>query len=258
MHPVITLLTDFGHQDPFVGTMKGVILSIVPNVEIVDLTHQISPGDVHAGAFALHTCYHYFPENTIHVIVIDPGVGSSRQALVVKTENYYFIAPDNSVLEWIFHEHPDARVYCLNRPNYFLEVSHTFHGRDIFAPVAAHLAKGVKVEDLGEKCTHFIKGDLGTVKTLGKALHGSIIYIDRFGNAVTNIHSSQINDLNITNALIKGNRVDSFCSYYSERSAGESLMLVGSHGYLEIAVNRGSARENLGLQTGDQVVVHWA
>src|SRR3989442_15159550 len=180
---LITLATDFGFSDWFVGTMKGVILGIAPRAAIVDITHEIPAGDIRAGAFALRASYRFFPKGTVHVVVVDPGVGSERKAIVVETDNYFFIGPDNGVLSWALAKERIKTIRALENEHYFLHpISGTFHGRDIFAPVAAHLASGVPTRKLGPVSKDFMRLPWPEPKRARNRIEAKIVCIDRFGN----------------------------------------------------------------------------
>lgn len=253
---VITLLTDFGQRDGFVGVMKGVILGIAPTVRIVDIGHEIEPHDVDAGAFVLRSAYRFFPPDSIHVVVIDPGVGSTRRVLAVKASNQVFLAPDNGVLKYIWRECPDAEVRAVEQSSLFLpKVSQTFHGRDIFAPVAAHLARGLPVEEVGPLISDFQYGEVPAPKFEAHCIAASVIYIDRFGNLITNISEEAAGQLHPTELEIRGRRwpLRGLSASYAEGSPGEPLVLIGSSGFLEIAINSGRAADVLGLRVGGQV-----
>ena len=188
MANVITLTTDFGTADGFVGAMKGVILSLAPQATVIDVTHGIPPHDVRAGAFALETALPYFPQNAIHVVVVDPGVGSERAAILVETEQGRFVAPDNGVLTSVVPNDSAAHVYSLDKPNYWRrQVSATFHGRDVFAPVAAHLARGVRPALLGTPRAEMVRLPWPQPHRHGDEIRGEVIHVDRFGNLITNV-----------------------------------------------------------------------
>lgn len=246
---VIALLTDFGTQDHYVGAMKGVILSINENVKIVDISHDIEPQNILSAGFVLSSCYKNFPAKTIFVSVVDPGVGSDRKAVLVATDEYFFVAPDNGLLSFVFESGENFRVFELENREFFAEnVSNTFHGRDIFAPVAAHLSKGISVEMFGNQSNSYIlmnlPSDLDTAQ---------IIHIDRFGNLVTNLRGEnlpekfaiEIGEMNI-------NRT---CSFYSEAAEGELILIFGSSGFLEISAVGSSAAEILKLNRNTKILV---
>ncbi len=262
---IITLLTDFGTDDEYVGVMKGVILSISPSTTIVDITHQIDRQDVVQAAFAIHSAYHYFPEGTVHLIVVDPGVGTERGLLALNLKNHFFIAPDNGVLTLLLNEKNVSALNLVTNPSYFRNtVSRTFHGRDIIAPVGAHIAKGLEANELGPQI------DLQQVVCLdglrarcteNGELRGEVTTIDRFGNLITNIKSEQLTEclgagrqekirVRIRSTVIKG-----LSDTYAGVRSNTPLALVGSRGYLEIAVNKGSAAQHLSAEKGENVRV---
>ena len=187
--PIITLTTDFGLNDHFVGTMKGVILDIVPDAEIVDICHSVQPFDILDGALTLAQAYSYYPEWTVHMVVVDPGVGSARPAIIASTGVYSFIAPDNGVLSLMYAREERLSVRHITAEHYFLQpLSNTFHGRDVFAPAAAYRAKGVDLEKFGEEITDFVRFNAPRPKAVdAKTLRGVVLKVDRFGNLVTNI-----------------------------------------------------------------------
>lgn len=262
---IITLTTDFGTSDAYVGVMKGVILGINPNVQIVDITHAVPPQDIHEAAFLIHSAYRYFPKGTIHVIVVDPGVGSDRRTIVCQTDGAFFVCPDNGILTYLLQEvenggEQSADVVAIQNQVYCLpEVSQTFHGRDIFAPVAAHLSLGVPLDDIGPPVRDLVQLPIPDLKVSDRKLTGQIIKIDSFGNAITNISETALTRLKsapnyeITIGSIQLRRIN---RAYAESEIGESLAIIGSFGMLEIAVNGGSAEAALGLKWGDAVVIH--
>ena len=262
---VITLLTDFGTDDEYVGLMKGVILSINPSATIVDLTHQINPQDIVQAAFTIHSGYHYFPKGTVHLIVVDPGVGTERGLLALKLENHFFIAPDNGVLSLLLNENGISSLNQITNPNYFrASVSQTFHGRDIIAPVGAHIASGVEVNELGPEIDvlNVVCFDqLDALCTEQGELKGEVVAIDHFGNLITNIKSEQLTEclpagpqakirIKIRSNVIKG-----LAGTYANMPSDTPLALIGSRGYLEIAVNKGNAAQRLKAKKGDEVWV---
>lgn len=254
--PAITLLTDFGHKDNFVGIMKGVIARIAPSANIIDLCHEIPAQDIRAGAFCLKTAYAYFPKGTIHVVVVDPGVGSKRLPILVKTKDYYFIGPDNGVLSLALDELKIIDIIRLDNAKFHLpRVSNTFHGRDIFSAVAAHIAKGMRYSKCGTRIKQYKKITLPKPHITSAAIHAEIIYIDRFGNLITNVSAAdagkRINPLiTIKNKVISGIKVS-----YAGARPGEALAIWGSAGFLEIAVNCASAQKKLKAAIGDEVTL---
>lgn len=260
--PAIVLLTDFGFRDSYVGVMKGVIRTISRSAEIIDLSHNIMPQDVAEAAFVLSASYRYFPPETIFVCVVDPGVGTDRAVLCMQAAGKVFLAPDNGLLSVIEEEAGREEVRKVTERKYFLaEPSSTFHGRDIFAPVAAHLAQGVELQKLGPVQRYIRKLRLPKpIRAADGSLRGEIIYIDQFGNLITNIRGATLTREpegpgEQVQVRVKRREVTGLAGTYGDRDAGELLALVGSSGYLEIAVNQGSAAQLLGCEKGDSVTL---
>ena len=255
--PLITLLTDFGTADYFVGAVKGAILSVNPRVVIADITHEIPPQDVEAAAFTLVASYQTFPAGTIHVAVVDPGVGSARRAIVVSAGKRFFVGPDNGIFTYIYDRHPSHRAFHVTKEKYFRRpTSTTFHGRDIFAPVAAALSTGVKPEKFGDLITDAVRLKTSLLPVVQKngRIEGRIIHIDRFGNCVTNLTPDLLGHDGVL--LVKGKQVREFRDFYGEAdSAGKLFAIWGSAGFLEISVNRGSAAKILRAKRGDTVTL---
>lgn len=255
----ITLTTDFGTDDWFVGTMKGVVLGINPHAAMVDITHEISPGDVRAGSFSLMAACRYFPKGTIHVAVVDPGVGSQRRAIALQTADYLFVGPDNGVLSWAVRNQEIKAIRQLENPKYFLEtVSRTFHGRDIFAPVAAHLSRGLQLKQLGRELKDFMRLPWPKPTRKHGHIHGEIVHIDRFGNAITNLRAEDVDAERKGRCEVIGKRKVrcALMEFYSAVPHGSPLAAIGSCGFLEISVNGHSAAHRFGLTIGDGVIVH--
>jgi S-adenosylmethionine hydrolase len=255
---IITLTTDFGTQDWFVGTMKGVILGINRRAIIVDLTHEIPASDLRAGAFALAAGYRYFPKDTIHAAVVDPGVGSDRRAIAVQTANYFFVGPDNGVLSLALAGEKVKSIRQLTNAAFFLKpVSQTFHGRDIFAPVAAHLSRGVPIEKLGAPLKDFVRLDWPRPRVRGGTVEGEIVHVDRFGNLITNLDAGSLRALGRRSREVsaKRRRLCAVASCYSAVPVGQPVAVLGSTGLLEIAINGGNAAQRLGLRIGDVVAI---
>jgi S-adenosylmethionine hydrolase len=255
---VITLTTDFGTSDWFVGTMKGVIASIAPQCMVVDLTHDLPPGNIRGGAFALAASHRFFPKGTIHVAVIDPGVGSRRRAIAVQTANGVFVGPDNGVLSWALAKEKPRAIHALENEAYFLQpVSQTFHGRDIFAPVAAHLSRGVPIQKLGPALKEFVRLDWPEPRVRRGGLEGEVVYIDRFGNAITNLEGRLLEGSGRASCEVHAKRRWNcpLKTFYQAVPPKRPVALVGSSGFLEIAVNGGSAERVLGLRIGTRVVL---
>jgi S-adenosylmethionine hydrolase len=255
---LVTLTTDFGNKDWFVGTMKGVILNIAPQAMLVDITHEIPPGDIRAGAFALAASYRFFPKGTIHLAVVDPGVGSDRRAIVAQTANYVFVGPDNGVLSWALSQEKIKAIHALENEKYFLHpISLTFHGRDIFAPVAAHLARGMAVSKLGPALKQLVNLPMPKPRRRDNRIEGEVLYIDRFGNAITNLSGDYLaySTKAVCEIYGKRPRLCQFGSFYQAVPAGKPIALVGSSSFVEIAINGGSAEKVLGVRPGTRVVL---
>jgi S-adenosylmethionine hydrolase len=253
---IITLTTDYGSSDHFAGTMKGVILGINPGAQIVDITHDVQPFEIRDGAFTIAQAYQYFPKRTIHVVVVDPGVGSTQRPLLAEMAGQYFIAPDNGVLSMICaREKPKVR-HIINHRYFLPEVSRTFHGRDVFAPVAAHLAAGVPPGSFGKRIEDYVRLDFDKPAHIGKgSWTGTILKVDRFGNLITNLHIGEFPGVNTHAFELKvGLRaLTRLALTFTECAPGELFVLVGSSGYLEVASNQGSAAQALGCGAGSPV-----
>lgn len=251
----IALLTDFGTRDYFVGAMKGVILSINPKASVVDITHEIEPQNIAAASFTLRACYKNFPKKTVFIAVVDPGVGSDRKAILVETGDYYFIAPDNGLLSFVFSEEGNYRVFELRNEKFFAEkVSATFHGRDVFAPVAAHLSKGIQPNEFGRQTTdyfHFNKTKPRTISP-GK-IEAEIIHIDRFGNLITNLAKENLPETFVLE--INDKKIEKRQNYFAEAETGELIMIFGSAGFLEIVAFQDSAKRLLNAEIGQHIIV---
>lgn len=256
--PLITLLTDFGTQDVYVGVMKGVIAQICPQAQVIDLTHAIPPQDLLAARFNLLNAYPYFPAGTLHLAVVDPGVGTARRGIAVETERGLLIGPDNGIFSGILQRYPAQAVVALTQAEYWRTpiLSPTFHGRDVFAPATAHLARGVPLQALGETIApdSLIRMDIPAVMRVGARLQGWVQYCDRFGNLITNLAPEHLPStpwqVQIEPHAVPPART------YGEAGPGQPVALIGSHGWLEIAVNGGSAQALLqaGVGTGVWVV----
>jgi S-adenosylmethionine hydrolase len=250
---IITLLTDFGTRDYFVGAMKGAILSVNSDAQIIDVTHEIPPQDVRAGAFTLLNYYATFPPKTIHVCVVDPGVGSRRRAILAETGDYFFVAPDNGLLSFVFAKEKDFRVFELTNENFFRHpVSQTFHGRDVFAPVAAHLSKGVSPSEFGREIKDFLRFEMPPPQRVSDTqTEAEIIHIDRFGNLITNLKSEDLPETFVLQ--VNGKRIAAHQKYYAETETGKIFSIMGSAGFLEIVAFRDSAKNLLNAKTGGKV-----
>lgn len=263
--PVITLLTDFGDQDAYVAIMKGVILTINPRATIVDITHGIGPQDVRRVAYLMPATFRYFPRETVHIVVVDPGVGSSRAIIALRMQGHTFLAPDNGVLSLLLADNQVEAVYRVENPEYFLDpVSNTFHGRDIFAPVGAHLALGLPFNRLGPPLDHSALERLDLPQTrisADGALLGAVIDVDRYGNLITNLdwntikwHYPEVGGERLRFKIGK-HSITGLCRTYDDVGPKKPLVLVGSRGWLEISVNRGSAEELLAAKVDTPVTV---
>ena len=260
--PCITLITDFGTTDHYAGTMKGVILNINPDVQMVDICHQIAPYDIFEAAYALVQSYRFFPPNTIHLVVVDPGVGTARRPILASAGQYRFVAPDNGVLSLLFGREENVTVRHITADHYFLNpVSHTFQGRDVFAPVAGWLSKGVEVEKFGDPITDYAKFTSPRPKRVGENLvKGMTLKVDSFGNIITNITPEDVPELFSENPppfriIINDREITRLNLAYSMGRAGEFFAIVGSSGFIEICTNRGSAAKMLKANRGVEVGV---
>ena len=258
--PLITLTTDFGLNDHFVGTIKGVILDIAPEAEIIDICHAVQAFDVLDGALTIAQAYSYFPNATVHVVVVDPGVGTTRRPIVLSTGRHYFVAPDNGVLSLVYAREERLQVRHIDAAHYYRQpVSKTFHARDIFAPVAAYLAKGVELAKFGEEITDFVRFNAPKPKpTEGNTLRGVVLKVDRFGNMVTNFTSQDVPALFQDNPpafkITVGKReITEMHANYAEGAPNEVFGILGSMGYLEIAANRAAAAQIVGSGKGSEV-----
>jgi S-adenosyl-L-methionine hydrolase (adenosine-forming) len=271
MGRIITLTTDFGLADGFVGTMKGVILSINPNATIVDITHDIAPQNVEQGAFLFANAAKYFPADTIHVVVVDPGVGSARREIALEAGEAVFVAPDNGVLSLAIDNrrlemeysisNPQSLPHAvhLTKPAYWLpRVSNTFHGRDIFAPVAAHLSVGVPLQALGDAIEDWVQlPSCAAAFRAGDEIVGRVVHIDRFGNVITDIDEGMLVAVDRTriNVRIARRQVHGIKGVYVDAASGQMIALIGSGGQLEVALRDGNAAAALGARIGDEVIL---
>jgi S-adenosyl-L-methionine hydrolase (adenosine-forming) len=257
---IITLTTDFG--DLYPAAMKAVILGINPSVQIVDVTHSIRQAGIREGAFALYSLVSYFPPKTVHVGVVDPGVGTSRRALAIKTgkqgQKQFLVGPDNGLLIPAARRLGEMEIYEITNRDFILKsgISVTFHGRDILAPVGAHLSEGIEIEKVGPRMSDFVDLDFGNFGIDGPFLIGEVIFADSFGNVITNIPEDMILKFSTFGSQVEVNgRQVPFIQTYSFAGQEEPLILIGSHGFLEIAVNGGSAALKFGLKNGDKVAI---
>jgi S-adenosylmethionine hydrolase len=277
--PLVTLTTDFGTADGYVGTMKGVILSIVPGAQLVDISHEIAPQNVRQAAYVLYTAVPFFPAHAVHVVVVDPGVGSARRPIALRTPAGTFVGPDNGVFSYLMACEPVEAVVELAEPRYHMpQVSHTFHGRDIFSPVGAYLAAGVPIDALGPPVQDPLVFPPPRLEVSSGHISGEVLHADHFGNVITSIGLLvwRGDDLSFAPAFGEARDGAEVClnargatvtlperelsgvfRTYAEVAHGEALALVGSEGHLEIAVREGNAAQGLGLHPGDPVVLRW-
>jgi len=256
--PIITLITDFG-EGYYVAAMKGVILDICRNACMVDITHDIRSHDVLEGAFTLLCTYPYFPSKSVHVAVVDPGVGSERRGIIVATPDHYFVGPDNGVFSFVYDREPVKKVISIESQVYFRgTVSPTFHGRDAFSPVAAWLALGTPLEKFGEEIEDYSGATVLPVQKVEDGqIEGMVIHVDKFGNVITSISPEivveQLGNSGTPKFFVKGQEITHHYSYYAEAAPGEIFALIGSSGYYEIAAHRSRAADILGVERGEKV-----
>jgi hypothetical protein len=258
-HSFITLLTDFGTKDHYVASMKGTVLSINPQCTLIDITHHVSPHDIKEGAFILANAYSFFPKGTIHLSVVDPGVGSPRKPILLVTTNYFFVGPDNGLFTFALKREKAKKVVALTNQKFFLsQVSTTFHGRDLFAPVAAHLSLGVKPEAFGPELNSWVEFDFEKPRIRGRKLIGEILHIDAFGNLISNINEEQLFHFVKDHSFVirTGERdIQGLKKGYWEGKRNEPMALIGSGGFLEISVREGNAQRMSKIKKGDKIIV---
>jgi len=259
---MITLTTDFGLTEHYVGAMKGVIYSINPTVQLVDVTNAVQSFDVLDGAIAISQAYSYFPKYTVHVVVVDPGVGGPRRPIIATIGQYLFVAPDNGVLSLVYEREERVSVRHITSEHYFHQpVSNTFHGRDVFAPVAAYLSKGVDASKFGEEVTDYVRFAAPKPKPLGgNQWKGIVLKTDKFGNLVTNITTKDIPQIfdgssDAFKISVGKTEVTKLCSSYAQGAQGELFAIVGSTGFLEISANKAAASRVAGADKGSEVTV---
>lgn len=255
---IMTLTTDFGYQDPYVGLMKGVIASINPQAQVIDLSHGVPAQNIMAAGLILQHSIRYFPPGTIHVVVVDPGVGSSRRPILLEFDDSYFIGPDNGVLSVpLERKQPSQIIHLSNRTFHLETISKTFHGRDVFAPVAAHLSLGVPVKEFGEKLDSFVELVVPKVVKQDQRVSGEIVYVDNFGNLFTNIRERDLTGIakDRLRVVLGSTDIGGLATNYAAVVAGEFACVFNSWGFLEIAVNKGNAHQRTGAAVGDKVAV---
>ncbi|HEY2461652.1 MAG TPA: SAM-dependent chlorinase/fluorinase [Candidatus Acidoferrum sp.] len=260
---IITLTTDYGTNDHLVGTLKGVILKINPDINIVDITHNVAAFDLLDGALAIGAAYKYFPPKTIHIVVVDPGVGTERRPLLVSADNQYFVAPDNGVLSVIFEQEQNCVVRHASAEHYYLQpLSKTFHGRDVFAPVAAWLSKGWQTPAMGEEISDFKRFAMPRPKTSDGAMKGIVMRVDNFGNLVTNFRAEDLAEAGIKNGNVHfkagTHEISRMVDTFALGKAKEPVAYIGSSGYIEIAVNKGNASKALAIGRGAALALNLA
>jgi len=257
---IITLLTDFGTKDPYVAEMKAIIVSVCPKAQIIDISHQIEKFNTRMGAFTLASAAPYFPPKTIHVAVVDPGVGTKRRPIIVETQRGFYVGPDNGILMLAAQKERVKQVCQICNPQLMLsKVSKTFHGRDIFASAAAYLANGKALSEFGPEIHDYVTPEFAKPKMKGKELFGEIVHIDDFGNVVSNVSVEDLGKIGAKEGCLldvgfkeKSFRLR-FCSTYGDASVGQSLALVGSHEFLEFSVNQGNAAKKFKVKVGDTI-----
>jgi len=257
---VITLLTDFGLQDGYPGIMKGVIWKVAPAVQIADISHSIRPQNIFQGALALARTAFYFPAGTIHVVVVDPGVGTKRRPIGLRLGEYYFIGPDNGVFTLVLEraeaQEADIKAIHLDQSQYWLpEVSHSFHGRDIFAPVAAHLAAGILFDALGTPISDPVRIEIPKPVRTTQGWQGQVIHVDYFGNLSTNLHASHLEGAKQVTIRIKGNEIVGLVTSFGERPSGTLVALLDSSSFFAISVVNGNAAQYLQATVGETIEV---
>lgn len=257
---VVTFTSDFGLQDPFVGIMHGVVLSIHPETRIVDVSHAVASYDVLDGAWTIAQAYRFFPPRTVHVVVVDPGVGSARRAILAETDDYIFVAPDNGVLSLVEARGPRFTVRHITADRYFLQpISQTFHGRDIFAPVAGWLSVGVAPADFGPEVSDYVRLQFPSVERVASnSLRGAVIKVDKFGNLITNLSELDVAPILGSTPprfelLISGTSIKRIAHSYADSGEDEVFAILGSSGYLEIATSQASAAKKLQAGVGTPV-----
>ena len=267
MRPIVALLSDFGAQDHYVGAMKGAVLSVCPEAQLVDVVHELPPHDVEAGSFALAAATSAFPAGTVFLAVVDPGVGTDRRALAAETEAHRFVAPDNGLLSLVLADHPQARVHAITNAGLFrFEVSSTFHGRDVFGPVAGHLARGMPLEDVGPPVPDPRRLHLPALRQRReREWEGEVVHVDRFGNLTTNVSERDLGQIlshfggdPTEVVIVVEGAVLPLVGAYGEVAEGEACALLGSSRRLEIAIHAGNAARILGAARGAAVRIRAA
>lgn len=254
-NPIVTLTTDYGNGDHLVGTLKGVILRINPEINIVDISHDIAPFDLLEAAITIAEASKYFPPRTIHVVIVDPGVGTERRPLLVRGDNQYYVAPDNGVLSLIYDREESLNVRHITTEHYFLQpISQTFHGRDIFAPVAAWLTKNWQPASMGDAITDFKRFNIPKPKQDGYVLKGVVMRIDRFGNLMTNFKVGDLPEEMLKagkiQLMLNDKEITRLVANFAQGQPNEPVAVIGSSGYIEVVVNKASASRVMGIGRG--------
>ena len=260
MRPTVTLTSDFGLRDSYVAEMKAVILSINPNTNIVDISHDIEKFDIKMAAYTLACATPYFPKGTIHVAVVDPGVGTRRRAILVQTQNVFYVGPDNGILTLATGNQEIQHIFKITNTKLMLtKTSHTFHGRDIFAPAAAHLTNGTKPKEFGPEIKRISTRTFATISTKNNTLTGEVLHIDGFGNIITNIRQENLNSTAIKGTVnIKTRNLKlrlKLGKTYADAKKKEAIAVIGSHGFLEVSVNQGNAQTTFKAKRGDKITL---
>lgn len=261
LNPIITLTTDFGVRDPYVAEMKAIILGISPKTTIIDITHEVEKFNIRMAAYTLASASPYFPKGTIHVAVVDPGVGTKRRPILIQTKRDYYIGPDNGVLALAAKKQGAAHMYEISNPKLMLpKISSTFHGRDVFAPAAAHLAKGICPAEFGPEIHEFLTPEFAKITRRRDRIVGEIMHVDSFGNIITNLEEKELKSMGVKeNVKIQLKNIElklKLCKAYGEAKNRTPIAIIGSHNFLEIAINQGNAAKTLKIRVGDKITLY--
>jgi hypothetical protein len=259
--PIVTLTTDFGLKDPYVAEMKAVILGISPDATIIDVSHKIEKFKIRMGAYVLASASPYFPKGTIHVAIVDPGVGTTRRPILIQTKHGYYVGPDNGLLTLAATKQGIEHIYRISNKRFMLpKISSTFHGRDIFAPAAAHLANGTLPEEFGPEISKIVTPEFAKIIRRKNTLVGEVIHIDNFGNIITNFGEKELELMNVkalVNVKLEGVRQKlKLCKSYADIKPQQPLAIIGSHNFLEISINQGDAAKHFNIKSGDKVTLY--
>lgn len=257
MAKIVTLTTDYGDRDGYVGAVKGVLLRFAPDAQLVDVTHQIPPHDIEEGAYVFYSAARFFPEGTYHLVVVDPGVGGDRRPIGVRSRRGVYVGPDNGLLSWVYAWESPIEVYHLTQERFFLEpVCSTFHGRDIFAPVVGHLLQGLPIRRLGPRIQDYVLFEIPKVERFRGGRVGEIVHVDRFGNCVTNLTEEDVDSLGPRRRIVfrvGKTEIRGIKKTFASVAKGEPVVVIGGAGTIEIALREGSAAERFSLQVGDPI-----